>query len=187
MATKIRLQRQGRRKSPVYFIVVANSKTKRDGKVIEKLGRYEPLQTPAFIDLNIDSTLHWIELGAKLTDTVKNILSKKGVFLKKHLNEGVKKGILSESEAEKKLSSWLREKEKKIIERESIKETKKKSLKAINKEKENKSSANVVDAKPAEAKPQEAKNEKPAEAKTAEAKLQEAKNEKPVENKAADD
>lgn len=114
MATKIRLQRGGRKARPVYSIVVADARAKRDGRFIEKLGTYNPNTNPATIDLNFDSTLSWVMKGAQPTDTARAILSYRGVMMKKHLLEGVRKGALTEEQAEAKFEAWLNEKESKI-------------------------------------------------------------------------
>lgn len=114
MAVKIRLQRHGKKGKPVFHIVVADSRAKRDGKNIEKLGIYVPTTNPATIELNVDRAVSWLEKGALPTDTAKSILSYKGALLKKHLNGGVKKGAFSAEEAEKKFQAWLEEKEKAI-------------------------------------------------------------------------
>lgn len=114
MATKIRLQRHGKKKSAFYHIVTADSSAKRDGRFIEKLGTYNPNTNPATIDLNFDRALHWVKVGAIPTDTVKALLSYKGVLLKNHLDKGVAKGALSEADAEKKFEAWKAEKDSKI-------------------------------------------------------------------------
>ena len=114
MATKIRLQRGGRKSRPIYSIVVADARAKRDGRFIEKLGTYNPNTNPATIDLNFDSALSWVMKGAQPTDTARAILSYRGVMMKKHLLEGVRKGALTEEQAEAKYEAWLSEKESKI-------------------------------------------------------------------------
>lgn len=114
MATKIRLQRHGRKGRPIFTIVVADSRVKRDGKIIERLGQYNPNTNPATIELNFDSALDWMMKGAQPTDTARAILSYKGVLHKKHLLEGVKKGAFDEAEAEKRFEAWLEEKVGKI-------------------------------------------------------------------------
>jgi len=114
MATKIRLQRGGRKARPIYSIVVADSRAKRDGRFIEKLGTYNPNTNPATIDLNFDSALSWVMKGAQPTDTARAILSYRGVMMKKHLLEGVRKGALTEEQAEAKFEAWTNEKESKI-------------------------------------------------------------------------
>ena len=114
MAVKIRLQRRGRTHRPFYSIVVADSRSPRDGRFIEKLGTYNPTTNPASIDLNFDRALYWIQVGAQPTDTVRAILSYKGVLLMNHLLKGVKKGAFSEEEAKKRFEAWKAEKEAKI-------------------------------------------------------------------------
>ncbi len=114
MATKIRLQRGGRKARPIYSIVVADSRAPRDGRFIEKLGSYNPNTNPATIDLNFDSTLTWVMKGAQPTDTARTILSHKGVMMKKHLLEGVRKGALTEEQADAKFEAWTSDKENKI-------------------------------------------------------------------------
>ncbi|MCH1533869.1 MAG: 30S ribosomal protein S16 [Schleiferiaceae bacterium] len=114
MSTKIRLQRGGRKGRPVYSIVVADARSKRDGRFIEKLGTYNPNTNPATIDLNFDSTLSWVMKGAQPTDTARAILSYRGVMMKKHLLEGVRKGALTEEQADAKFEAWVSDKENKI-------------------------------------------------------------------------
>ena len=115
MATQIRLQRGGRKARPIYSIVVADSRAKRDGRFIEKLGTYNPNTNPATIDLNFDSALSWVMKGAQPTDTARAILSYRGVMMKKHLLEGVRKGALTDEQAEAKFEAWTNEKESKIL------------------------------------------------------------------------
>ncbi|MDR1886693.1 MAG: 30S ribosomal protein S16 [Prevotellaceae bacterium] len=114
MAVKIRLARHGKKGYPFYHIVVANSRSPRDGRFIEKLGTYNPNTNPATIDLKSDRALYWLSVGALPTDTCRLILSDKGVLLKKHLLEGVKKGALTEEVAETKFNAWIAEKEAKV-------------------------------------------------------------------------
>lgn len=114
MATKIRLQRYGKKGYAFYHIVAADSRSPRDGKFIEKLGTYNPNTNPATIDINFDRTLYWVSVGAEMTDTSRNILSYKGVLYKNHLLNGVKKGAISEADVEKKFEAWLNEKGAKI-------------------------------------------------------------------------
>ncbi|MDX1279299.1 30S ribosomal protein S16 [Oceanihabitans sediminis] len=114
MPVKIRLQRHGKKGKPFYWIVAADSRAKRDGKFLEKLGVYSPTTNPATIDINVDSAVQWLENGAQPTDTAKAILSYKGVLLKKHLKGGVAKGALTEEQAEAKFTAWLEEKAAKI-------------------------------------------------------------------------
>lgn len=111
MATKIRLQRHGRKGYAFYSIVIADSRAPRDGKFIEKLGTYNPNTDPATIDLNFDSALSWVLKGAQPTDTVRNILSREGVYMKKHLLGGVTKGAFGEAEAEAKFEAWKKNKQ----------------------------------------------------------------------------
>ena len=114
MATKIRLQRFGKKGKPFYHVVVADARAPRDGKFIERLGSYNPNTNPATIDINFDKALDWINKGAQPTDTCRAILSYKGVMYKKHLEGGVKKGALTAEQAETKFAEWLQGKEGKI-------------------------------------------------------------------------
>jgi small subunit ribosomal protein S16 len=114
MAVKMRLARFGRKKFAYYHIVVANSRAPRDGRYIERIGSYNPNTNPAIIDLEFDKALDWLEKGAQPTDTVRAILSYKGVLYKKHLKGGVKKGSFDEEEAERRFNVWLTDKESKI-------------------------------------------------------------------------
>jgi small subunit ribosomal protein S16 len=114
MSVKMRLARHGRKRYAFYHIVVANSRAPRDGRYIERIGSYNPNTNPATIDLDFDKAYDWLEKGAQPTDTVRGILSYKGVLYKKHLAGGVKKGALTQEEAERKLDVWMTEKEGKI-------------------------------------------------------------------------
>lgn len=114
MATRIRLQRHGKKGKAFYHIVAADSRAKRDGKFIEKLGVYNPNTNPATIDMDFDRTLHWVQVGAEMTDTARAILSYKGVLYKNHLINGVKKGALTDEQVEERFAAWLKEKEDKI-------------------------------------------------------------------------
>ena len=114
MATKIRLQRHGKKSSAFYHIVIADSKSKRDGKFIEKIGTYNPIANPAVIELNVDAAVKWLNNGAQPTDTARAILSYKGVLYKKHLLGGVAKGAFDEAEADKRFGAWLETKEKQV-------------------------------------------------------------------------
>jgi len=114
MPVKIRLQRHGKKGKPFYWIVAADSRSKRDGKYLEKLGTYNPNINPAEINLDIDGTLQWLHNGAQPTDTARAILSYKGVMLKKHLAGGVKKGAFTEEQAEEKFNAWLEGKSKEV-------------------------------------------------------------------------
>ena len=119
MPVKIRLQRHGKKGKPFFWIVAADSRAKRDGRFLEKLGTYNPNTNPATIDLNVDHSVQWLQNGAQPTDTARAILSYKGVLLKKHLLEGVKKGALTQEQAEEKFSSWVSEKEQAVANKES--------------------------------------------------------------------
>lgn len=114
MPVKIRLQRHGKKGKPFYWVVAADSRSKRDGKFLEKLGTYNPNTNPATIDLNLDSAVQWLHNGAQPTDTARAILSYKGALLKHHLDGGVRKGALTQEQADEKLNAWLEEKEGKV-------------------------------------------------------------------------
>jgi small subunit ribosomal protein S16 len=114
MATKIRLQRHGKKGRPFYHIVVADSRSKRDGRNIERIGSYNPNTNPATIEMNFDRALYWVQTGAQPTDTCRAMLSYTGVLMKKHLLDGVKKGAFDEAEAEKRFDAWVEEKAGKI-------------------------------------------------------------------------
>ena len=114
MPTKIRLQRHGKKRYAYFHVVIADSRAPRDGKFIEKLGTYNPNTNPATIDIDFDGALSWIKKGAQPTDTVKALLSYKGVIYKNHLDKGVIKGAFSQEEADKKFAAWLEEKEAKV-------------------------------------------------------------------------
>ena len=114
MPAKIRLSRQGRKGRPFYHLVVADSRAPRDGRYIEKLGIYDPLSNPATIDFDFDKALAWLQKGAQPTDTVRAILSYKGVLMKNHLLNGVRKGAFSAEEAEVRYDRWIKDKESKI-------------------------------------------------------------------------
>lgn len=111
---KIRLARRGRKKLALYDVVVADARAPRDGRFIEKIGTYNPLTVPATIELRDDRAFHWLMNGAQPTDTVKAMLSYRGVLLKKHLQIGVIKGALTQEEADRKLEEWKKAKEAKI-------------------------------------------------------------------------
>ncbi len=114
MPVKIRLQRHGKKGKPFYWIVAADARSKRDGRYLEKLGTYNPNTNPATVEIQIDNAIDWLEKGAQPTDTARTLLSYKGVLLKHHLNGGIRKGALTEEQAEKKFTAWLEEKEAKI-------------------------------------------------------------------------
>ncbi len=114
MPVKLRLQRHGKKGKPFYWIVAADSRSKRDGRYLEKLGTYNPNTNPATVNIKIDEAVNWLEKGAQPTDTARTLLSYKGAMLKHHLNGGVRKGALTQEEADKKFAAWLEEKEAKI-------------------------------------------------------------------------
>lgn len=111
MSVKLRLQRHGKKGKPFYWLVAADARAKRDGKYLEKVGTYNPNSNPAIIDVNVDAAVKWLQNGAQPTATAKNLLSQKGVLLKKHLLGGVAKGALTEAQAEEKFQAWISEKE----------------------------------------------------------------------------
>jgi small subunit ribosomal protein S16 len=114
MPVKIRLQRHGKKGKPFYWVVAADARSKRDGKYLEKIGTYNPNTNPATIDLNLDSAVQWLHNGAQPTDTARAILSYKGALLKHHLDGGVRKGALTQEQADAKLAAWLDEKAGKV-------------------------------------------------------------------------
>jgi small subunit ribosomal protein S16 len=118
MSVKIRLQRHGRKGKPFFWIVAADSRSKRDGRSLEKIGTYDPNTNPATIELDIDGAVNWLQNGAQPTDTARAILSYKGALLKNHLVGGVKKGALTEEQAESKYQAWLEEKATKVSDKE---------------------------------------------------------------------
>ncbi len=113
MATKIRLQRGGRKSYAFYSIVIADVRAPRDGKFTEKIGTFNPNTNPATVDLNFERALYWVETGAQPTDTVRNILKGEGVYLMKHLKGGVKKGAFDDAEAQKRFDAWKNSKDAK--------------------------------------------------------------------------
>ena len=114
MPVKIRLQRHGKKGKPFYWVVAADARAKRDGRYLEKLGTYNPNTNPATVDINEDNAVNWLEKGAQPTDTARTLMSYKGIMLRHHLNGGVRKGALTQEEADKKLAAWLEEKIAKI-------------------------------------------------------------------------
>jgi len=114
MSVKIRLQRHGKKQKPFYWIVAADARSKRDGRFLEKLGTYNPNTNPATIDLNLDQAVQWLHNGAQPTDTARAILSYKGALLKHHLDGGVRKGALTQEQADAKLAAWIEEKAGKV-------------------------------------------------------------------------
>lgn len=163
MSVKIRLQRHGKKGKPFFHIVVADSRARRDGRFIEKLGTYNPITNPATIELNVDAAVKWLNNGAQPTDTARAILSYKGALYKKHLQGGVAKGAFNEAEAEKRFNAWLEAKEAKVQGKKdglakSKEEAKKAALEAeqkvndarINAKKEAEAAAQEVAETPAE-------------------------------------
>lgn len=114
MATRIRLQRFGKKNKPFYHVVIADSRSKRDGKFIEKIGTYNPNTNPAAIDIKLDRAVYWLGVGAQPSETADRLLSYVGAKLKHHLNGGVAKGAHTQEEADKKFDAWMAEKEAKI-------------------------------------------------------------------------
>lgn len=114
MSVKIRLQRHGKKGKPFYWVVAADARSKRDGKYLEKIGTYNPNTNPATIDINLDSAVQWLHNGAQPTDTARAILSYKGALLKHHLDGGVRKGALTQEQADAKLAAWLEAKAGKV-------------------------------------------------------------------------
>ena len=149
MATRIRLQRHGRKNYAFYSIVAAHADAPRDGRFIEKLGTYNPNTDPATIDLNFERALYWVLVGAQPTDTVRNILSEEGVYLKKHLLGGVKKGAFDEATAEAKFEAWKKEKAAKAQKAVDKKEADKKASNKARLEAEKKAAALAAQAEAA--------------------------------------
>ncbi|MDR9397869.1 MAG: 30S ribosomal protein S16 [Salibacter sp.] len=190
MSVRIRLQRYGRKARPFYHIVTADQRSKRDGRLIERIGSYDPTRNPALIDLDFDKALKWIEKGAQPSDTCRAILSYKGVLMRDHLNRGVKKGALTQEQADAKFEKWLEEKQAKIAKQsEGVqKEAEKRKAEALKAEAErNEKRRAEIEARNAEASAEEqevetATEEAPAEEGSEEAPAQEAKaEEKPAE------
>lgn len=127
MATKIRLQRGGRKGYAFYSIVIADVRAPRDGKFTEKIGTYNPNTNPATVDLNFERALYWVNVGAQPTDTARNILQREGVYMMKHLQGGVKKGAFDEATAQKKFDAWKADKQKGL---ENLREEEAKAKKA---------------------------------------------------------
>ncbi len=160
MATKIRLQRGGRKGYAFYRIVIADSRAPRDGKFTEKIGTYNPNTNPATVDLDFDRALYWVETGAQPTATAHNILKGEGVYLMKHLRGGVKKGAFDEATAQKKFDAW--------------KENKQNGLNSVRENEAKEKSAAAAKELEAEKKINEAIAKKVAEKKAAEAAKAEA-------------
>ena len=170
MATKIRLQRNGRKGYAFYSIVIADARAPRDGKFTEKIGTYNPNTNPATVDLNFERALHWVMVGAQPTDTVRNILSREGVYMKKHLLGGVTKGAFDEAAAEARFNAW--------------KENKQNGLAALKAKEEEAKKADAKARLEAEKKVNEAKAKVLAEKKAAEEAAKAAAN-APAEEEAA--
>ena len=171
MATKIRLQRGGRKGYAFYSIVIADARAPRDGRFTEKIGSYNPNTNPATVDLNFDRALYWLEVGAQPTDTVRNILSREGVLLMKHLRGGVKKGAFDEATAQRKFDAWKADKQRGLdkVAAEEAKARKDAADKALAEEKKvNEAIAKKVAEKKAAAAAEAAAAEAPAEAPAAE-------------------
>lgn len=154
MATKIRLQRFGKKGKPFYHVVVADARAPRDGKFIERIGSYNPNTNPATIEINFEKALDWVNKGAQPTDTCRAILSYKGILYKKHLEGGVKKGALTPEQAEEKFAQWLEGKTGKIEGKKDIltkskEDAKKAILVAEAKKKEDMAAAIVAKNTPA--------------------------------------
>lgn len=131
MSVKIRLQRKGRKKLPFYYIVVADARSPRDGRFIERIGSYNPIPKFPEIDLDLEKSLEWLDKGAEPTKTVKSIMSQKGVLLRRHLNRGVKLGVITQEIADQKFATYLEEKSEKInVQLSKIKEGLDKNSKA---------------------------------------------------------
>ncbi len=137
MSVKIRLQRHGKKGKPYYWIVAADSKSKRDGKYLDKLGFYNPNTNPATIEVDMEKSIQWLKNGAQPTKTARNILSYKGIMLKHHLLGGVAKGAFTEEEAEKRFNAWIEEKSKKVDNKQQRlnKEEEERKAKALENEK----------------------------------------------------
>lgn len=131
MAVKIRLARRGRKKRAMYDVVIADARSPRDGRFIEKIGVYNPNADPAHVDINDDRAFHWVMNGAQPTDTVRAMLSYRGILMKKHLQIGVIKGAITQEQADEKLQAWKEQKEQQIaskiedIERRNTEEARK--------------------------------------------------------------
>ena len=110
MPVRIRLQRHGKKGKPIYWIVAADSRAKRDGRYLEKLGIYNPNTLPASIELNLDRAVDWLQNGAQPSDTARNLLSQQGAMLKNHLINGVNKGVLTDDDVNTKFEAWLKDK-----------------------------------------------------------------------------
>lgn len=185
MAVKIRLTRHGKKNHAFYHIVTADSRAPRDGRFIELLGTYNPNTNPASIVLNNDRALYWLSCGAQPTDTCRRILSYKGVLLRKHLNEGVAKGALTQEQADAKFEAWVAEKEARISSKKSNLEQNSRAAKKAAFEAEAKVNAERA-AELAKKKAEAAEEEAKAKA-AAEAEAKAAEEAKVAETKAAEE
>ena len=196
MPVKIRLQRHGKKGKPYFWIIAADSRSKRDGKFLEKIGHYNPTTNPAQIELDVDSAVKWLQNGAQPTDTARAILSYKGALMKNHLAGGVRKGALTEEQAEAKFNEWLESKKGSIDHKKaSLSEAKEKAKaeklaaeKAVNEKRAADAAAAAAAAE------EEATEEVEATAETAteeapatEAQTEEAKEENPAAEEAKED
>jgi small subunit ribosomal protein S16 len=183
MPAKIRLQRHGKKGQPFYHIVIADGRSPRDGRFIEKIGTYNPVADPAQINLKFDRALYWYTVGAVPTDTVRSLLSKKGVMLKYHLLQGVKKGAMTEEQAEVKFQNWMKEKEAKMAEIVKAKEEKVRGEKKTRLDAEKKvNEARAEELAKKRLAELEAKKAEEAAAQAAETPAEEAPAEAPAEN-----
>ncbi|MEZ5196635.1 MAG: 30S ribosomal protein S16 [Bacteroidales bacterium] len=191
MPTKMRLQRKGKKGQPFYHIVIADGRAPRDGKYIEKIGTYNPIAKPAGIDLEFDRALHWLQVGAQPTETVRAILSYKGILFKNHLLKGVAKGALTQEQADAKFDAWLKDKEAKIAGKAQETEQAQKSeiKKRLEAERKvNEARAKEIAAKRlAELKEEMGETEETPEEAVAEAPAEEVKAEAPVEEPKAEE
>ncbi|MCZ8196179.1 MAG: 30S ribosomal protein S16 [Flavobacterium sp.] len=156
MSVKIRLQRHGKKGKPFYWVVAADARSKRDGRYLEKIGTYNPNTNPATVELNLESAVQWLHNGAQPTETARAILSYKGALLKHHLDGGVRKGALTQEQADAKLTAWLEAKAGKVdAKKDGLSkkqaEAKAKALKAETVANEKRANAAVEAAKAAEA------------------------------------
>ena len=183
MPAKIRLQRHGKKGQPFYHIVIADGRSPRDGRFIEKIGTYNPVADPAQINLKFDRALYWYTVGAVPTDTVRSLLSKTGVMLKYHLLQGVKKGAMTEEQAEVKFQNWMKEKEAKMAEIVKAKEEKVRGEKKTRLDAEKKvNEARAEELAKKRLAELEAKKAEEAAAQAAETPAEEAPAEAPAEN-----
>jgi small subunit ribosomal protein S16 len=180
MPVRIRLARRGRRNLAIFDIVVADSRSPRDGKFIERLGLYNPLTNPAIVEFNEEKAFQWIMNGAQPTDTVRNILSERGILLKKHLQVGVIKGAISQDQADKKYEEWKKKKEASLTEEKvelSKKKDEERKSRLAAEAKVNEARKEAIKKKNIVPDPEAAAAETPAEAPAAEAPAQEEKSE----------